>query len=108
MFLGDTKVPFIWYYSAMKNNKQSAVRKVGADRDFLAPDRRFYYLWCYGAVVTCNDRSRFEVQNRFSIIKSNESGNGHGFPGFLNQITRHCKDESFDIQGNAVNTFCKC
>lgn len=75
----------------MKNNKQSAVRKVGADRDFLAPDRRFYYLWCYGAVVTCNDRSRFEVQNRFSIIKSNESGNGHGFPGFLNQITRHCK-----------------
>lgn len=92
----------------MKNNKQSAVRKVRADRDFLAPDRGFYYLWCYGAVVTCNDRSRFEVQNRFSIIKSNESKNGHGYPAILNQITRHCKDQSFVIQGNAVNTFCKC
>lgn len=64
----------------------------------------------YGAMVQwlCNDSSRFEVQNRFSIIKSNESKNGHGYPAILNQITRHCKDESFDIQGNAVNTFCKC
>lgn len=51
MFLGDTKVPFIWYYSAMKNNKQSAVRKVRTDEDFLATDRKFYYSWCYGAVV---------------------------------------------------------
>lgn len=77
----------------------------------------------HGAMVQwlCNDSSRFEVQNRFSIIKSNESKNGHGYPAILNQITRnckdesfdiqithHCKDESFDIQGNAVNTFCKC
>lgn len=61
MFFGDMKVLFIWYYLVMKNNKQLVVRKVRVDRDFFVLDRRFYYLWCYGVVVMCNDCLRFEV-----------------------------------------------